>query len=39
MQTNWKSSKHLISLVLVLAMVLGLMPTALAGSTPPPGKW
>ena len=36
MQTNWKRSKHLISLVLVLAMVLGLMPTALAGSTTPP---
>lgn len=36
MQTNWKRSKHLISLVLVLAMVLGLMPTALAGGTTPP---
>ena len=36
MQTNWKRSKHLISLVLVLAMVLGLMPTVLAGSTTPP---
>ncbi len=39
MQTNWKRSKHLISLVLVLAMVLGLMPTALAGGTTPPRKW